>query len=292
MPAATWRQRMALPDTRHRARYLFVAVVVGHILLISAQVGTPAGPPLLQTALMGALSAAQRGVWAAVGGVRDVWVGYLDLRRVRVDNERLAQEVTDLRVRLQEERVKARGTEQLRALLDLRPRVAWTTVGAEVVAGSGSPDFRSISIDKGRADGLQPDMPVIAPAGVVGRVAVLAGRAATVQLLIDRNAAAAAVIERSRTQGIALGNGDGTLRLEYLSATANIQPGDLVVTAGTDRIYPRGLVLGSVAQVDRSGPTYRRVTIKPAVDFSTLETVLVMLAPAPAAAATEGQAAR
>jgi rod shape-determining protein MreC len=204
------------------------------------------------------------------------------LSGVRAENERLARENTDLRVRLQQERANAGATEQLRGLLDLRPRVPWTTTGAEVVASSTSPDFRSVTIDKGASEGVKRDMPVIAPAGVVGRVALPSGHTATVQLIIDRSAAAAGRIERSRTEGIALGNGDGTLRFDYLSATADVQRGDVVITAGIDGVYPAGLVLGHVERVERNGQSYRLVTIRPVVDFSTLETVLVLLAPSPA----------
>jgi len=213
-----------------------------------------------------------------------------------VENERLARENTELRVRIQQERANAAATEQLRGLLDLRPRLPWTTTGAEVVAGSTSPDFRSVTIDKGLSEGVNRDMPVIAPAGVIGRIALPGGHTATVQLIIDRSAAAAGRIERSRTEGIALGNGDGTLRFEYLSATADVERGDVVVTAGLDGVYPAGLVLGKVELVEKSGPAYQRVTIRPVVDFSTLETVLVLLAPAPvwtpATTAADGKVAR
>jgi rod shape-determining protein MreC len=287
---------MLRPDAGSRARYLFVAVVVGHVLLISAQVASPSGPSILRLAFVGVVTETQRATWALGGGVRSVWGGYMALRGVRVENERLARENTELRVRIQQERANAAATEQLRGLLDLRPRLPWTTTGAEVVAGSTSPDFRSVTIDKGLSEGVNRDMPVIAPAGVIGRIALPAGHTATVQLIIDRSAAAAGRIERSRTEGIALGNGDGTLRFEYLSATADVERGDVVVTAGLDGVYPAGLVLGKVEFVERSGPAYRRVTIRPVVDFSTLETVLVLLAPAPvwtpAATAADGKVAR
>ena len=274
---------MALPDTRHRARYLFIAVVVGHILLISAQVGSRSGPPLLQAGLMTALTAAQRAAWGAVAGVRGVWEGYAYLRNVYADNRRLSRENTDLRVLLQQERANARGAEALRALLGLRTRTPWVTAAADVVAGSVSPDYQSIVLDKGRQDGVQRDMPVINTVGVVGRVVEVSGRTSVAQLVVDRNAAAACVIERTGAQGIVLGNGDGRLRMEYLSATAEMVLGDLVVTAGTDRVYPRGLLVGVVERVDRNGPAFRSVIVRPVVDFSQLASVLVLLAPAPAA---------
>jgi len=287
---------MVRPDASSRSRYLFVAVVVGHVLLISAQVVSPSGPSFLRLAFVGVVTETQRATWALVGGVRSVWDGYVALRGMRAENERLARENTELRVRLQQERANASATEQLRGLIDLRPRVPWTTTGAEVVAGSTSPDFRSVTIDKGFSEGVKRDMPVISPAGVVGRIATPSGHTATVQLIIDRSAAAAGRIERSRAEGIALGNGDGTLRFEYLSATADVQRGDVVVTAGIDGVYPAGLVLGHVERVEKNGPSYRLVTIRPVVDFSTLETVLVLLAPTPvwtpAATARDDQVTR
>jgi len=265
---------------------------VGHILLISAQISSRSGPPVLQAALVTTLATLQHAAWTVVAGVSGAWEGYAYLRGVAAENRRLTDENRDLTLRLQEARADARSTGQLRALLGMHAHRTWTATGADVVAGSASPDYRSVVLDKGSQDGVQRDMPVLGTAGVVGRIVAVTGRTSVAQLLIDRNAAAAALVDRSRTQGIVLGNGDGTLRMEYLSATAEIQRGDEVVTAGTDRIYPKGLVIGIVERVDRSGPTYRAVIIRPVVDFSTLESVLIVLAPAPAAAADTGEVAR
>src|SRR5262249_41019229 len=134
---------------------------------------------------------------------------------------------------------------------------------------------------KGTRDGLHADMAVIAPAGVVGRVVVPSPRAAKVQLLIDRNAAAAALVERSRAQGVVVGTGDARLRLEYVSEVADIVQGDVVVTSGIDGIYPKGFVIGLVETVEKSGGAYKQIVVRPAVDFRSLEDVLVVLTPTP-----------
>ena len=105
-------------------------------------------------------------------------------------------------------------------------------------------------------------MAVIAPQGVVGRVVVPSARAAKVQLLIDRNAAAGALIERSRAQGIVMGSGDTGLRLEYVSEVADVVVGDLVVTSGIDGIFPKGFTIGSVTAVDKTGGAYRQITVR------------------------------
>jgi rod shape-determining protein MreC len=129
-------------------------------------------------------------------------------------------------------------------------------------------------------------MAVLAPAGVVGRVIVPSARTAKVQLLVDRNAAAGALVERSRAQGIVTGAGDDQLRLEYLSGSADVQVGDKLVTSGIDGIYPKGFVIGWIEKAERVGGAYGTILVRPAVDFTSLEHVLVVLTP-PAAAIDE-----
>ena len=153
---------------------------------------------------------------------------------------------------------------------------------------SGSDWASTLTIDKGTRQGLRPDMAVIAPAGVVGRIVVPSAQAAKVQLLIDRNAAAGAIIERSRAQGVVVGEGDQRLRMEYVSEVADVVVGDVVVTSGIDGIFPKGFIIGRVDAVEKSGGTYKRITVKPAVDFSSLEDVLVVLTPTPAREAAQG----
>jgi rod shape-determining protein MreC len=100
-----------------------------------------------------------------------------------------------------------------------------------------------------------------------------------VQLLIDLNAAAGALVERSRAQGVVVGTGSDMLKLDYVSGSAEIQTGDIVTTSGIDGIYPKGFVIGRVEKVERSGGAYGAITVRPAVDFSMLEEVLVVLTP-------------
>jgi rod shape-determining protein MreC len=269
---------MALLDIRQRTGYLFMAVIVGHIALISAQVTTVSGVPMLEAVTFGAFAEVQRGASSVIGGVRTSWSDYLALQSVRDDNDRLRQEVAQLQVALQQQRALAQQSLILGDLLKLREQVRLETVAAGVIAGSASPDFRTVTIDKGAADGLGPDMAVIAPAGVVGRIITPSARAAKVQLLIDRNAAAGALVERSRAQGVVEGTG-GDLRLNYVSGTADVQSGDVVISSGIDGIYPKGFVIGQIESVERSVGGFGAIVVRPAVDFSALEAVLVVVTP-------------
>jgi len=117
---------------------------------------------------------------------------------------------------------------------------------------------------------------VIAPAGIVGRVVLPTPRAAKVQLIIDRNAAAAGLVERTRAQGVVVGTGGDRLRFEYLPGTADLKTGDRVVTSGIDGIYPKGFVIGQIESIERSAGEFSTVLIRPAVNLSALETVLVV----------------
>jgi rod shape-determining protein MreC len=279
---------MALLDIRRRSGYLFLAVMIGHVILISAQVNSRSGVPVLEAVTFGVFAEAQRGLSTGVSGLRRVWNRYVWLRGVEAENADLRRQLDDVRVQYQERRALADHARQLEELLALRDRSNLETVAAEVIAASASPDFRTLTIDKGTTDALKPDMAVIAAAGVVGRIVVPSLSASKVQLLIDRNAAAGALIERSRAQGVAVGGGDDArLRLDYVSEASDVVVGDLVVTSGIDGIYPKGFTLGHVDNVEKNGPAYRRITIKPAVNFSSLETVLVVLTKTPIKAAEE-----
>jgi rod shape-determining protein MreC len=270
---------MAVLDIRQRTGWLFMAIVVGHIVLISTQVNSRRGIPILEEVTFGAFAEIQRASARVVGSAREGWENYFALQQIRRDNDDLKRRVAQLEIRLQEERAEAAQTRTLQQLLALRQDTSLPTVAANVIGASADAYFRTISIDKGTGDGVRQDSPVIAPAGVVGRVIMPARRAAKVQLLIDRNAAAAALIERSRAQGVVMGTGTGTLTMAYLPGSADVKVGDRVVTAGIDRIYPKGFVIGQIESLQRGAGEYNGIVIKPAVDFSSLEGVLVVTAP-------------
>jgi rod shape-determining protein MreC len=262
---------MALLDLRQRTGWLFTAVTVGHILLISAQVNTRRGIPVLE-----AFAEVQRASTSAIASVRDVWTNYFALQEIRRENIELRDELSKLRVGFQQERALAEQTRTLQQLLDLRSATRLTTIAAEVIAGGASPEFRTITIDKGTGDGLATDMAVISPAGVVGRIVLPTPRAAKVQLLIDRDAAAGAMIERSRAQGVLVGTGTDRMRLEHVPGTAEVKIGDSVVTSGIEGIYPKGFAIGQIESFERRAGEFTAVMIRPAVEFSNLEAVLVI----------------
>jgi rod shape-determining protein MreC len=270
---------MALLDIRQRAGYLFLAVTVGLVILISAQINTRAGHPFLESVTFGVFAEVQRLMTGVTSGTAGFWSAYVDLRGVHAENQLLRQQLADAQIEVQKLRGMAHRSRGFEQLLELRASVDVETSAAEVVGAAATPDFRTLTINKGTNDGIQPNMAVIAPAGVVGRIVVPSGRAAKVQLLVDRNAAAGALIERSRAQGVVVGIGEDLLRLEFVADLADVVVGDAVVTSGIDGIFPKGFTIGHVESLDKAGGGYREIVVRPAVDFSSLEEVLVVLTP-------------
>lgn len=267
---------------RQRTGILFGGVMIFHLILISAQVQSQAGVPVLEGVTFGVFSRLQSGGAAIIRGVAHVWNSYVGLRGASLENESLRKQVADLEVRLQEHRALAARAEGLQAALDLRSSTKLTTLAAEVIAGNPNSGLLTITVNRGSADGVQPNMAVIAPKGIVGRViGPVAAHAARVQLLIDQNAAIGAVCERSSAGGMVVGvEPDPPLRMELVSNQADVIPGDLIVASGIDGIFPKGFTIGTVERSERGTSLHRLITVRPAVNFSSIEEVLIVMVPA------------
>jgi len=266
-------------ESPQRIGYLVMVVVLGHLLVISAQINAQPGATVLERVTVGAFTQMQRWVTTTFGVTGDLWTGYVGLRNLRQQNLALTDNVAELELELQVQRALAQQARSLERLLRLRETTALPTLSARVIASDATPYFRTLTIDRGRDDGVRPDMAVIAPAGVVGRVvAVSAGRAAQVQLLVDRNAAAGALVERTRVSGLVVGTDtDGLLRMDYVSNLEDVRIGDRVVTSGVDGIYPGGFLIGAVTEVEQGVGLYLVIRVDPVVEFSRIEDVLVVV---------------
>jgi rod shape-determining protein MreC len=257
---------------------LLVVLSLGHVLLISSQVQSQSGTPVLESVAFGTVAKVQGVSAGAATGVQSIWRRYFALQGVERENEALRQRVLELEGRLQTEEARASRTRQLEEALKLQQEIESSTLAARVIAGSPAAGEHWITIDRGALDGVGPDMAVMAGRGVIGRViGTPTSHAAKVQLLIARNAAAGAMLEKSRAGAIVLGGADdGLLALDMVQGSVTIDVGEQVFTSGQDGIYPQGFVIGKVDRVEGAGKT-RRIVVRPAVDFTHIEVVLVLL---------------
>ncbi|HUI66631.1 MAG TPA: rod shape-determining protein MreC [Nitrospirota bacterium] len=203
--------------------------------------------------------------------------GYIFLIHTQRENGRLKEETAQLKLENSITNELIIENERLRELLGFRKLHPPTSVMAQVIAKESSPSSRTVTINKGADDGIQKDMAVIAPTGIVGRVQAVLSGTAKVILLTDPGSTLAVRVQRNREEGLLEGK-IITCALKYVSYYADIQEGDLLVTSGLDGIYPKGLPVATVTKVTRhEASAFQTVVAEPAVRLSRLEEALVLL---------------
>lgn len=228
---------------------------------------------------LAATAPASRAIERALGGIGDLWDGYVALWKVREQNELLRQTVVELRAQLGERLEAEQENERLRMLLDYAAAEEGRWVAARVI-GVAPSHRRVISVAVPTGAPVSPGMPVVTGEGVVGKVIERYGSVADVQLLLDPASAIAARVQRSRARLTARGSNGEHLLLANALRSDDLEEGDVVVTSGTDRIFPRGLVIGRIAKLDRKPyGVHVEGEILPAVDVASLEEVLIRVGP-------------
>lgn len=226
---------------------------------------------------------------ATIHGVTGVWRDYVDLRSVREENKRLQLEVGTLKRRLDQLEEQALETQRLQRLLGMRQESQAQFLTARVVGKDATNWFKTILLDRGSLDGVRRNQPVLAPDGLVGRVAEVTPTSARVQLLTDPMNAVGGLIQRTRVTGIVSGNLGAGARVRYLPLLADVVVGDEVITSGMGGVFPKGIPIGRISAVERrSGALFQEATLAPAVDLSRLEEVLILTSPPPDAEARAG----
>lgn len=219
---------------------------------------------------------------SGVKWAEDTWRHYFDLVSVSHENRRLRLEL-DREVEKQARQSELElENERLRKLLGFARTLQHTAVAAEIVGKDPSSWYKTVIINKGSAEGVRRGQPAVTSHGVAGQIVEVANHQSKLMLIIDRNSAADALIQRSRARGIVKGASREDCYLDYVLHEEDIRVGDPVVTSGLDGVYPKGLLIGNVNAVSFQGTDFfKEVRITPAVDFGKLEEVLVILGPQP-----------
>ncbi len=237
-------------------------------------------PNFVDRGLIALTTPLQQGLtWLIDSGV-GVVRGYIDLRQVRQENDTLRLENLQLRAAVQA-LGEARGENgRLRQLLGYAETAPGPEIPALVVGVNPVAKLLSVRISRGENDGVQRGMSVVTPDGIVGQVVRSTGGYADVALVSDPQSRVAVRVQRSRARGTAVGGGNGPLKLENMLRTEDVEDGDLIITSGTDGIYPPGLVVGRVTGLEKKEHgMFQRADIVPAVDTTKLEEILVVGSP-------------
>jgi len=213
-------------------------------------------------------------------GISNMWQQYVALQSVEDENHRLRQEIEWLRGQNNQLREAASATQRLTALLQFKEQALPTMIAAQVIGRDASNRYKSVIVNKGDSDGIQKDMGVITPSGVVGRVVKTTGATSVVLLVTDPNNAIAGLIQRTRDEGIVEGTLQGRAKLKYIPMLSAVKEGDYVVTSGLVGGFPRGLAIGTITGIAREeGALFQTAELAPEVDVNHVEEVLIIQAP-------------
>jgi rod shape-determining protein MreC len=217
--------------------------------------------------------------WTARTAI-SAWNGYVALRGARLEASELRHRVEDLEIERQQLVADRAEAERLRRLLAFAEETTERRyLGARVVGVRlGTAGLQVLTIDRGSDDGVSKLMPVIVADGVVGRVLAVAGHSADVLALTDRNSSIAVRVERTRARANVRGLGKpDAAKLDYALRSEDVIEGDALVTSGTDGVFPRGIKVGKVTQIERSAHgLFQEARVVPGVDVTRVEEVLVV----------------
>ena len=271
--------------SRYKNILFLVSVLVLQIIGLAVQVRRPnstaadaSSVRLIRYWAIGLISPPEKAVHGTGTGLRGLWSNYLDLRHVREQNKQLRDQVSRLQLEQASLLEDARQGQRLQSLLAFKEHYIYSTVPAQVIGTAGTDQSRVLYIDKGAKDGLKPDMAVITPDGIVGKLKDVFGHTSQVLVINDQTSGAGVLLESTRLRGVLRGNALGQPQIINMLPDERVKPGERVITSGGDQIYPRGLPVGVVAKIvpDSQNPPYIDIVVKPAANLGHLEELLVI----------------
>jgi rod shape-determining protein MreC len=264
---------------RYRNVSFLAAAIFLQILGLAVQVKSPnENHParLIRVWTVSTITPLEKGLVRVQSGASDLWHNYFYLRGVRQENRELRDQIEQLQIEQVRMKQDADQAHRLQSLLGFKEQFIAKTLAAQVIGSSGSEQSRTVTIDRGSHDGIQPEMAVISATGVVGKVISVFKSTAQVLLINDQQSGVGTILEQSRLQGVLKGKSSGELVIDKIMVDEEVKPGDRVLTSGGDQIFPKGLIIGNVDRIEK-GPEFLQVTVRPTAALNRLEEVLVIL---------------
>jgi rod shape-determining protein MreC len=273
--------------SRFKNALALIALLLVQTIVLATQIKRPTDPAqpadgpqvrLVRLWVIALIAPFEKLATATGHGIRAGWSDYVDLRHVRQQNLDLQKQIDQLRLQRAALAEDALEAQRLRTVLAFREHFVASTVVAEVIGTSGSEQSRVLTLDKGSKDGLKPDMAVITPDGIVGKIRDVFGSTSQLLLIDDTSSGAGVIMASTRIHAILRGSPQGRLQINNLMPDSRIKPGETVLTSGGDGVFPRGLPVGTIESIilDPEHQPYTLITLKPATNLNQLDEVLVV----------------
>ncbi|HHV72413.1 MAG TPA: rod shape-determining protein MreC [Clostridia bacterium] len=261
---------------------ILLILLVGGLTLVRFTAQERTSTTLIEQSVNALFSPLQRGVTFVQNKLEETFSFFGRIISLKKENEQLKAENERLKAANNRLRQLEEENWRLRKLLFMAENVEHKMVPAKVIARDPSNWFSQIVINKGRREGIGSNMAVVTNEGIVGRVIEVTNDSAKVMLITDNGSSIGIRSRRTRDLGVAKGQGEQSkfLLLDYLALESDVRPGDVFVSSGLGGVIPEGIVVGSVTEVEEGylGLT-KRAKLEPAVDFSKLEEVFVIIDP-------------
>jgi rod shape-determining protein MreC len=262
--------------SRHKSIFLLGTMILLQVMMLAYQIRRQSQGRLLRVWTVGAISPFERAGSYGIGGVKDTWGHYFALQNTSRDNAQLRHENDVLKLQVIQLQSRVSEAERLERLLNFREAQQQVPMlGARVIGASADSATRTIYIDRGEHDGVRRNMGVITPDGIVGKVIEAFANTSQVLLITDKEGGAGAMLADSRIQSPVGGTGEPLLEMKYVANDDDVKVGELAVTSGMDRIFPRDLPVGTVAEVKPGNP-FKLIHLQPAANLERLEEVIVL----------------
>jgi rod shape-determining protein MreC len=262
---------------RHRYATLFLLLLALALAMLLSRRSTAPGSGVLPATVLELFGPFQKGLEKGIRFFTGAWERYIYLVDLEEENRMLREIVLELKketYELTEERLENR---RLRSLIGFKQSVPKPLLPAQVIGKDLTGWFQTLTIDRGRQDGIEEGMAVLSVQGIVGQIMEVSGNFARVLLITDPNSAVAAMVQRTRARGIVEGKGFKGCTLKYVHRSENIAREDRVLSSGLDGVYPKGTMVGTVSHVrKRETELFQEVEVHPSVDFNKLEEVIVV----------------
>lgn len=263
--------------SRQRPLVLLVAVILAQVLLLAFQIKRGQDVRLVRVWSVDLLTPPQHAGTFLLSKIDGAWFGYIDLRHARAENRQLADEVGRLRLQNQGLQSQAAEAGRLAKLLGFRQANADVPMlAADVIGASADSNSQTVFINRGEREGVHRNMAVVTPDGVVGKIFEAFPHTAQVLLITDRESGVGALLANTRTHGVVKGTAGPLLWMDYVSVGEKVPAGELILTSGEDKIFPKDLPVGTVAST-KTGFPFQAIELDPAAHLNRLEEVLVLL---------------
>jgi rod shape-determining protein MreC len=263
--------------SRHRPLTVLTAVVAAQILLLAFQIKRDHDVRLIRYWSAAVVTPFERlGTWSLskIGGV---WSGYIALHGARAENARLRSELAQLQLRNRELDSQALEAQRLSVLLNFREaHTEASMLAAQVIGASADPASHTLVLNRGDRDHVRRNMGVITPDGVVGKIVEVFPTTSQALLMNDKDSGVGALLADTRTHGVVKGSGDPDPRMDYVVNDEKVHDGEMILTSGEDRIFPKGLLIGTVVST-KDGNPFQNIHVRPAARLDRLEDVLILL---------------